>query len=204
MAAKLKRWMTRSDSKNSDLVLSNEVKMEIDSSNWTIPEQKIEEIYKVGLFDFKVAMTIKIHEETRSVNEQFQTIHLLNDQSLQKYINNGYRYIHIGLVQVAVKPLVHMGVDAPIFMALRDKRLKRRKSSLLALIQTNTCNGPIYFNCAPNYSLDMTDPLIMDSLVLDIHLQGNEFHKNCKNFAIIYKVYFKLLSSQTRDIDQFM
>ena len=73
------------------------------------------------LFDFKVAMTIKIHEETRSVNEQFQTIHLLNDHSLQKYINNGYRYIHIGLVQVAVKPLVHMGVDAPIFMALRDE-----------------------------------------------------------------------------------
>ena len=69
MAAKLKRWMTRSDSKNSDLVLSNEVKMEIDSSNWTIPEQKIEEIYKVELFDFKEAMTIKIHEETQSVNE---------------------------------------------------------------------------------------------------------------------------------------
>ena len=89
MAAKLKRWMTRSDSKNSDLVLSNEIKMEIDNSNWTIPEQKIEEIYKVGLFDFKVAMTIKIHEETRSVNEQFQTIHLLNDHALQKYINNG-------------------------------------------------------------------------------------------------------------------
>ena len=68
--------------------------------------------------------------------------------SSQKYINKGFRYIHFGLIQVAIKPLVCMGLDAPIYLALRDKRLKKYKSSLLAIIQTNVYNGPIYFNCS--------------------------------------------------------
>ncbi|KAI5639963.1 hypothetical protein M9H77_00195 [Catharanthus roseus] len=131
-----------------------------------------------------------------NIQEKFQTIPLLSKVSLQKYSEKGFRYIHYGLIQVAVKPLVHLGVDAPIYLALRDKRLKRYKSSLLAMIQTNICNGPIYFNCAPNYSVSLTDPLILNSLVLDIHLQGDEFEKLTEQFVVMYRIYYRLLSSQ--------
>ena len=55
--------------------------------------------------------------------------------------------MHIGLVQVAIKPLLKIGVNAPIDLALRDKRLRHYKSSLLAVIQTNLSKGPIFFNC---------------------------------------------------------
>jgi len=41
--------------------------------------------------------------------------------------------MHIGLVQVAVKPLLRTGVNALIYLALRDKGLRHYKSSLLAL-----------------------------------------------------------------------
>src|SRR5436190_15405416 len=70
------------------------------------------------------------------------------------------------------------------------------KLSIELMLQTNICNGPIYFNCAPNYSVDLTDPLISDSLILDIHLQGDEFKELCKNFAIIYRIYFRVMTSQ--------
>ncbi|KAI5681135.1 hypothetical protein M9H77_02362 [Catharanthus roseus] len=131
-----------------------------------------------------------------NIQEKFQTISLLSKASLSKYAEKGFRYIHYGLIQVAVKPLVHIGVDAPVYLALRDKRLKRYKPSLLAMIQTNICNGPIYFNCAPNYSVSLTDPLIMNSLVLDIHMQGDEFEKLTEQFVVMYRVYYRLLSSQ--------
>ena len=55
--------------------------------------------------------------------------------------------MYIGLVQVAIKPLLKKGISAPIYMALRDKRLKKYKSSVLAIIQTNIYKGPIFFNC---------------------------------------------------------
>lgn len=47
----------------------------------------------------------------------------------KKYIKKGYRYIHFGFIQVVVKPLVHIGVDASVYLALRDNKLKRYKSS---------------------------------------------------------------------------
>ena len=70
------------------------------------------------------------------------------------------------------------------------------------MIQTNICNGPIYFNCCPNYSVDLNDPWIMDTLVLDIHLPNIQndlkvqFHELSRNVNITYRVYFRLISSQ--------
>ena len=129
------------------------------------------------------------------MQDEFQAINLINNNTIQKYLQKEYNYIHIGLVQVAVKPLVHIGVYASIYLALRDKRLKKYKSSLLTMIQTNICNGPIYFDCSPNFSLDLTDLLILQSLILDIHLKGDEFERFAKNFAIIYRVYFRVMGS---------
>lgn len=45
----------------------------------------------------------------------------------------------------------------------------------LAMTQINICNGPIYFNCTLNYFVDLTDPLVHESLILDVQVQGNEF-----------------------------
>lgn len=60
----------------------------------------------------------------------------------------------------------------------------------------NICNGPIYFNCAPNFSVSLPDPLILNSLVLDIHMQGDEFEKLTEQFVVMYRIYFKLMNSQ--------
>ncbi|KAI5676513.1 hypothetical protein M9H77_07463 [Catharanthus roseus] len=172
MANLVRRMFSSSSSLDSKrIVQSKEEHIQCNFNDWTIPEEQIETIYRVGTFDFKTAFSVKTHEETMNIQEKFQTIPLLSKVSLSKYFEKGFRYIHYGLIQVAVKPLVHIGVDAPVYLALRDKRLKRYKPSLLAMIQTNICNGPIYFNCAPNYSVSLTDPLILNSLVLDIHMQ---------------------------------
>ncbi|KAI5681125.1 hypothetical protein M9H77_02352 [Catharanthus roseus] len=197
MANLVRRMFSSGSSLDSKRVLqSKEEHILCNFNDWTIPEEQIETIYKVGTFDFKTAFSVKTHEETMNIQEKSQTIPLLSKVSLQKYAEKGFRYIHYGLIQVAVKPLVHIGVDAPVYLALRDKRLKRYKPSLLAMIQTNICNGPIYFNCAPNYSVSLTDPLIMNSLVLDIHMQGDEFEKLTEQFVVMYRVYYRLLSSQ--------
>ncbi|KAI5664770.1 hypothetical protein M9H77_24093 [Catharanthus roseus] len=197
MANLVRRMFSSGSSLDSKrIVQSKEEHIQCNFNDWTIPEEHIETIYKVGTFDFKTAFSVKTHEETMNIQEKFQTISLLSQASLSKYAEKGFRYIHYGLIQVAVKPLVHIGVDAPIYLALRDKRLKRYKPSLLAMIQTNICNGPIYFYCAPNYSVSLTDPLIMNSLVLDIHMQGDVFEKLTEQFVVMYRVYYRLLSSQ--------
>ena len=102
--------------------------------------------------------------------------------------------MHIGLVQVVVKPLLRQGVNAPIFMALRDKRLKKYRSSFLPVIQTNVCKGPTFFNCFPDFTVDLKCPLTTEALKLDVHVQGDQFYE-FKNFVVIIRVYFRLMST---------
>ena len=85
-----------------------------------------------------------------------QTIGMIKPNSIESHLKANYRFMHIGFVQVAVKPLLKTGVNAPIYLALCDKRLRHYKSSLLAVIQTNVCKGPIFFNCYPNFMVDLT------------------------------------------------
>ncbi|KAK9734934.1 hypothetical protein RND81_04G172400 [Saponaria officinalis] len=184
-----------STSKDSNTVQSSEISAPLDFSNWNIPTENPTQIYHIGPLDFKIAFSIRTHEETRSVQSDTETLNLLSHTSVQKYIQNKYRFIHFGLVQVAVKPLVHKGVDSPIYMALRDNRLQSYKDSLLAVVQTNVCNGPVYFNCFPDYTVDLSDPLILESLILDLHVSGNKFKEFAKNFAVVFRIYFRLMSS---------
>jgi len=64
-----------------------------------------------------------------------QTISMIKSNSIESHLKANYRFMHIGLVQVAIKPLLKTGVNAPIYLALHDKRLRHYKSSLLAVIQ---------------------------------------------------------------------
>ena len=120
---------------------------------------------------------------------------LLSTISLNKYQVRGYRYIHLGLIQIAIKPLARKGIDTLVFIALRDDRLKTYKDSIIAIIQTNICNGPVYFNCSPNFNVDITDPRVTQTLTLDVKLLNDNFKQFSKNFAIIYRVHYRLLTS---------
>ena len=55
-------------------------------------------------------------------------------------------------------------------------------------------NLPIFFNCYPDFYVDLSCPMAPEALKLDVHIQGNEFH-DFKNFAIMHRVYFRLMST---------
>ena len=102
--------------------------------------------------------------------------------------------MHVGLVQVVVKPFIRRDDNVPIYMALRDKRLKKYKSSLLATINTNIHNRPILFNCYRDFCIDFTCPMTPEALTVDVHIKGGEF-RDLKNFAVMYRVYFRSMST---------
>jgi len=159
-----------------------------------MPRMDKDTLYKIGLFEFEKAYSVKTHEEAISLQNGMQSIGMISPIAIAQHLQAKYRFMHIGLVQVAVKPLLGTGVNAPIYLALRDKRLRHYKSSLLAMIQTNVCKGPIFFNCYPNFMVDLTCPMTTEALKLDVHVHGDEF-LDFKNFVVVYRVYFLLMSS---------
>jgi len=148
MAASLRRFLSISLSSSSSSSLSStssldtsilhrrEVNSSRNYSKWKIPSQTIESIYLIGPLSFKTAFSIKIHEETISLNDQFKTFQLLSIPSINKSLQNGFRYIHFRLVQVVVRPLTKLGIYAPVFLALRDNRLITYQDSLLVMVQS--------------------------------------------------------------------
>ena len=99
-----------------------------------------------------------------------------------------------GLVEVTVKPFIKKVNNVPIYKALGEKSLKEYKLSLLATINTNIHNIPIFFNWYPAFCVDFTCPLTPEALKLDVHIHGSEF-RDLKNFAIMYRVYFRSMST---------
>ena len=79
-----------------------------------MPKQNIKELYKVGSFEFKRDYRIKISENTYSIGSETETIELLDPQDLEQLQREIFKILHIGAIQVEIKPLTRLGLDKPI------------------------------------------------------------------------------------------
>ncbi|KAL4603778.1 hypothetical protein ACB092_10G148100 [Castanea dentata] len=106
------------------------------------------------------------------------------------------KYLHIGLVQVAVKPLTRKGIDASVLMCLRDTRFKKCNDSILGMITASLYDGPVYFDCYPDLALALDDPNIIKALTLNILTSGYDMDDGSRPFTLIYRIFYRLLDSQ--------
>nr|KAJ0188164.1 hypothetical protein LSAT_V11C900485590 [Lactuca sativa] len=89
-------------------------------NNWTIPKTNINTIYRIGTFDYFQGYSIKMTEQTLSIGQNQQNLHLLSSRSILEH-RTKYKFLHVGLVQIAIKPLFRIGIDAPVLLILRDE-----------------------------------------------------------------------------------
>ena len=100
------------------------------------------------------------------------------------------------MVQVAIKPLTRKGINASVLMCLRDARFKNFKDSILGMITASLYDGPVYFSCCPDLTLALDDPNIIKALTLNIASSGYHMEEGSKLFALIYRIYYRLLGTQ--------
>jgi hypothetical protein len=161
---------------NQDNVQNQELEIhEVENKliNWNMPEVKLNQIYKISTFDFKSQKIIHTLEQAKNVKNKQETFTLLDKKLLDKHYKDGFRYIHLGLVQVAVKPLHKLGLNSPILLILRDSRIKDFQDSTIAMLDSNLNDGPVYFNCYPNYSMSLGDEVTSSSLVICVQHQND-------------------------------
>ena len=139
--------------------------------DWNIPKIPTHQIYKSTWSlkkAFKTDYHVKTIEQVYGINKEYETCYLLSPFTLLVHRKDGHNYLHIGLIQVGVKPLIREGLNCSILMALRDTRHIRSDDSLLGTIQTSLSCGPVHFNCFPNFIVSLHDPHIMKALTLNI------------------------------------
>ncbi|KAG4917725.1 hypothetical protein JHK82_055193 [Glycine max] len=94
--------------------------------DWNIPEISQDTLYvpetikEKHNFDY-IIRTVEINIPLgQDIGEEF---HLLSNKSIYEY-SRKYKHLHIDCVQVAIKPLIDMGIDAAVLMCLRDIRIQ--------------------------------------------------------------------------------
>lgn len=163
---------------------------------WKIPEVKKHEIYeKSNIFSFKNDFVIKTEERDIQISKSSETIPLLSQKTLQKFSQKGFKFIHLGLVQVGFKPLTREGLNTSILATLRDTRFTNFADSLLSSIESSLCRGPISFDCYPNLTISLKDKNILKSLVLQIQTHNYKMLEGSIPIAIIYRLHFKVMHS---------
>lgn len=110
-------------------------------------------------------------------------------------LTRDYKYIHLGLVQVALKPLTLLGQNTCLLATLRDGICNNWRASIMGAIETSLCHGPIYFNVYPNLTLSLSDSNIGESLNLRIQTNGYDYLPGFEVIAVIYRIYYKAINT---------
>ncbi|WMV09101.1 hypothetical protein MTR67_002486, partial [Solanum verrucosum] len=164
-------------------------------NKWTIPKVNIRTIYDYGWFD-KISnkQLIKTTEQSLALNSSEQTIRLLNKRDIDLY-RSQYKFLHIGMVQIAFKPLTLKGLPETFLAALRDARNLNFRQSLKGSIESTVAYGPVYFNAQPNLQLSLTDSNILDALTLNVKTHGYNYAVGSELIFLSYRIYYKLLAT---------
>ena len=138
--------------------------------------------------------TIKTVERTYSLFNEYETIQLFSIDSINWH-REKYASLYVVLVQVAIKLLTRETLNSSVLPCLRDDKHLRVNDSLLGMMETSLHNGPVYFNCYPNFALNLSGKNIMDALTLNIKIDGYYMKEGSKPLAIIYRIYYKLMKT---------
>jgi len=165
----------------------------IDINDWNISKVPSKEIYrkKWSMTSFKTKQHVKTVEQVYALNKEHELCQLFSPEAIKRHRREGHNFIHIGLVQVAIKPLTRRGLKASVMLGLRDVRFTDWQDSLLGVIEATMHDGPVYFDCFPDFTVSLSDPHILKVLTLSIRTQGYKVLEGVQPLALIYRIYYK-------------
>jgi len=203
MLSKGKEKMNEDESSNEEFnkyILHHELRIpEIEShlNKWKIPKLEISTLYKSKISDmFKGEYIIKTVERAVDISNSQESFELISKNLIADHIRD-FKYLHIGAIQIAIKPLFRKGNDAPLFAVLRDNRAKQLSDQILAVFETNLHEGPVYINNYPNYSVALKSFHETNyNIILDVKILGENWNSRAIPITVIYRIYYKVMKTQ--------
>ena len=158
---------------------------------WNIPKVDPKSIYRTSWTKntFCSQYRVRTVEQTFSISRTHEKCCLLSKKNINDFLAKKISYLHIGLVQVAVKPPTRKGINVSVLMCLRDARFRKFYDSIHGMIIASLYDGPVYFDCYPDISLTLDDPNTFKALTLNVLTSGYDMDEGSKPFALIYRIY---------------
>ena len=146
---------------------------------------------------FHVNLHVKTLKQVYALDKPRDTCQLLDTNTIKFPLKTGHNFIHLGFIQVGIKPLTQQDKNTFVLLCLRDARFLDYNDSLMGMMETGLHRGPVHFNCFPDFTLSLRDPYILDVLTLNIQLNGSftNMKEKVHNIALIYRIYYKCIKT---------
>jgi hypothetical protein len=184
-----------------DIVYSEQLSFESDNSfnfdKWNIPKLSPKDIYTTSWLKstWRSKYSIRTIEQTFDISGNISTFQFFNKRFIENSKAKDYKFLHVGSVQVTIKPLTRLGINAFVLLCLHDARFVNFRISILGMIQSSSFNGPIHFDVFPNLTISLDDINILKALTLNVLTSGYDMEEGSKPLSIIYRIYYKLMKT---------
>ena len=108
-----------------------------DLQNWSLPKVDKKEVYQTSWVPgvFKSEHKVKTVERAYALNKNQEECPLFQKKEMKEFKNKGFRFIHIGLIQVGIKPLTRRGINASVLLRLLDARFTNEDQARLGMVE---------------------------------------------------------------------
>lgn len=107
-------------------------------------------------------------------------------------MQNGHNHLHVGLIQVVVNPLTRTELDTSNLERYMTHKLCQFH---VGLVESFLSEWPIYFNCFLNFSVTVSDPGVLKTLILSFDTQGYDMESWSQNLVMIYRISYKVINT---------
>ena len=90
-----------------------------DFSKWTIPKIDTKNVYKISWAEntFHSAYKVRTVEQIFSISKTHEKCCLFTKKNIGEFLaSKKFSYLHIGIIQVAIKPITWKGINASVLM----------------------------------------------------------------------------------------
>ena len=158
-----------------------------DLQNCNIPKPDKKEVYRTSWVPtiFQQEHKVKTVERAYALSKDKEECLLFRKKDMREFRNKGFRFIHLGLIQVGFKPLTRRGINASVLLRLLDGRFNCHEQARLGMVEANISKGPIHFNVNTDLTLSLDDGAPKKALTLKINTTGYQMIEDSRPLALV-------------------
>ncbi|KAF6147560.1 hypothetical protein GIB67_014679 [Kingdonia uniflora] len=164
------------------------------SRNDRIPKFQFRKLCNIGTLSTDMSHRFKHIEMTIAQTKEQTDSFLITKECIRDAKSQGYKFMHIGAIQVAFKLNACRDTGAAMIAVLRDNRMNDFSQSLLGAVQADLNSQIAYFNVLPDYTTSLDDAV--NSLRLTIKTHNLKAKENIKIISVEYQDRYHTFSSK--------
>lgn len=189
---------TNNSSSSTSLYNTRLITQEYESDvNWRMPKIKPSKIYDLPMFKFRASTLFKYcsHNVPLSLGQSVYQIPLIQQSDIDQGLENGYKYVHLGLIQFGINPLVRPGLDTSVLSCIIDSRHNKFSDALISGFQAPLHNGPVWSSALPRFQVFLTDPYVTSLLQAYVQFFGFDIAESSDIAQLHTTTYLRFIST---------